>query len=131
MNEIVFTKEYQSYKKHLSVLKMINPCLTNECFSIVYLNLSKSNFMKKIFAAIMSLMLLTSMSFAQAKQDAKAAKPATSHVKKDGTPDKRFKENKDAATTAKTTHVKKDGTPDKRFKENKDAKKPATTPKKS
>jgi len=78
----------------------------------------------------MSLMLLTSMSFAQAKQDAKAAKPATTHVKKDGTPDKRFKENKDAAT-AKTTHVKKDGTADKRFKENKDAKKPAATPKKS
>ena len=87
--------------------------------------------MKKIFAAIMSLMLLTSMSFAQAKQDTKAAKSATAHVKKDGTLDKRFKENKDAATTAKTTHVKKDGTPDKRFKENKDAKKPATTPKKS
>lgn len=86
--------------------------------------------MKKIFAAIMSLMLLTSMSFAQAKQDTKAAKSSTAHVKKDGTADKRFKENKDAAT-AKTTHVKKDGTPDKRFKENKDAKKPVATPKKS
>lgn len=33
-----------------------------------------------------------------------------SNVKKDGTPDKRYKENK---------HVKKDGTPDKRYKENK------------
>lgn len=31
-------------------------------------------------------------------------------VKKDGTPDKRFKENK---------KLKKDGTPDKRFKQNK------------
>jgi hypothetical protein len=31
-------------------------------------------------------------------------------MKKDGTPDKRYKENK---------HVKKDGTPDQRFKENK------------
>ncbi len=35
----------------------------------------------------------------------------TAHLKKDGTPDKRFKENK--------VHLKKDGTPDKRYKENK------------
>lgn len=39
-------------------------------------------------------------------------------VKKDGTPDKRFKANQTTTTTA-TTHVKKDGTPDKRYKENK------------
>lgn len=40
-----------------------------------------------------------------------------SKIKKDGTPDKRFKENK---TTAKTTGpVKKDGTPDMRYKDNK------------
>lgn len=38
------------------------------------------------------------------------------HTKKDGTPDKRYKENK---------HVKKDGTPDKRYKENSDKKDPA------
>ena len=85
--------------------------------------------MKKIFAIIMSLMLITSMSFAQAKQDAKAAKPATAHVKKDGTADKRFKENKGAA--AHTAHLKKDGTADKRFKENKEAKKAAAPAKKS
>ena len=63
-----------------------------------------------------------------AKSDAKTVAPATQAkpvakapaatdkngtvLKKDGTPDKRYKENK-------TTHVKKDGTPDKRFKENK------------
>lgn len=35
--------------------------------------------------------------------------PQGKHLKKDGTPDKRYKENK---------HLKKDGTPDKRFKEN-------------
>lgn len=41
----------------------------------------------------------------------------TTHVKKDGTADKRFKENK---TVVKTVGpVKKDGTPDKRFKANK------------
>ncbi|MBZ4191450.1 hypothetical protein [Niabella beijingensis] len=40
----------------------------------------------------------------------KAAPPATAHLKKDGTPDKRYKQSQ---------HLKKDGTPDKRFKENK------------
>ncbi|MDQ0784156.1 hypothetical protein [Chryseobacterium sp. W4I1] len=40
---------------------------------------------------------------------AKTAKPAAK-MKKDGTPDKRYKENK---------NLKKDGTPDKRYKANK------------
>ncbi|WES96749.1 hypothetical protein P2W68_18100 [Chryseobacterium arthrosphaerae] len=40
---------------------------------------------------------------------AKPAQPAAK-MKKDGTPDKRYKENK---------HLKKDGTPDKRYKANK------------
>jgi hypothetical protein len=38
----------------------------------------------------------------------------TTHDKKDGKPDKRYKENK--------LHLKKDGTPDMRYKENKQAK---------
>ena len=42
---------------------------------------------------------------------------ATGPVKKDGTPDMRYKKNQAAADTTK--HKKKDGTPDKRFKENK------------
>jgi len=42
-------------------------------------------------------------------------------TKKDGTPDMRYKANKNAAAAKKTTHVKKDGTPDQRFKENKKA----------
>ena len=42
------------------------------------------------------------------KEDAKGP------LKKDGTPDKRFKENK-----VPKGPLKKDGTPDKRFKENK------------
>ncbi|MFT3824473.1 MAG: hypothetical protein QM731_11155 [Chitinophagaceae bacterium] len=58
---------------------------------------------------------------ASAKQDKKpatteTAKTAAGPVKKDGTPDKRYKANKQAADTV---HMKKDGTPDKRFKENK------------
>lgn len=44
------------------------------------------------------------------------AKPA---VKKDGSPDMRYKANKDSAKVAKPAHVKKDGTADKRYKENK------------
>ncbi|CAA7197044.1 hypothetical protein [Chryseobacterium potabilaquae] len=41
--------------------------------------------------------------------ESKTAKPAAK-MKKDGTPDKRYKDNK---------KLKKDGTPDKRYKENK------------
>lgn len=41
---------------------------------------------------------------------AKPVVAAGTHVKKDGTPDKRYSENK---------RLKKDGTPDKRYKENK------------
>lgn len=57
------------------------------------------------------------------KTPEQTATPAPSNrLKKDGTPDKRFKENKkeEAAPAGPT---KKDGTPDKRYKENK------TTPK--
>jgi len=56
----------------------------------------------------------------EAKKDAKVAtapattasttKPSSMKLKKDGTPDKRYKENQ---------KLKKDGTPDKRYKENK------------
>ena len=42
-------------------------------------------------------------------------------VKKDGTPDMRYKENKEAAKPVGP--LKKDGTPDKRYKENKEPKK--------
>lgn len=44
----------------------------------------------------------------QVKTEAPKADNGTK-LKKDGTPDKRYKENK---------HLKKDGTPDKRYKEN-------------
>ena len=49
--------------------------------------------------------------------------PAAGPKKADGTPDMRYKANKDAAKTP-TQHLKKDGTPDKRYKENKPATKP-------
>lgn len=48
----------------------------------------------------------------------KVEKTVTStHVKADGTPDKRYKENK--ATAKAAGPVKKDGTPDMRYKANK------------
>ena len=44
------------------------------------------------------------------------------HLKKDGTPDMRYKENKtyvSPSSSSSTTHLKKDGSPDRRYKENK------------
>lgn len=88
--------------------------------------------MKKLSSLLLALtMMVSGVSFAQntsapkaksattqaapkekASPDAKAAAP----VKKDGTPDKRYKANK---------HLKSDGTPDKRYKENKTTAAPA------
>ena len=73
--------------------------------------------MKKLF------ILLTALMFGFATLTSSAStfqqKPATTqHLKKDGTPDKRFKENK----TPKGP-LKKDGTPDMRYKANKTVKK--------
>jgi hypothetical protein len=73
--------------------------------------------MKKLFT------LLTALMFGFATLTSSAStfqqKPATTqHLKKDGTPDKRFKENK----TPKGP-LKKDGTPDMRYKANKTVKK--------
>ncbi|WP_029282227.1 hypothetical protein [Pedobacter sp. R20-19] len=60
---------------------------------------------------------------ADAKKEAKKVETktttATTKVKADGTPDKRFKENKTKAVTKIET--KKDGTPDMRYKANKTA----------
>lgn len=66
--------------------------------------------MKKILSTLMALFVVASFSLAQVKPTTTTTKQTTQHVKKDGTADKRFKENK---------HKKKDGTPDKRYKENK------------
>lgn len=73
--------------------------------------------MRKLLFALTALLGLTLSVNAQDKSKKAAAKPATetkAPLKKDGTPDKRFKENKKAKGP-----LKKDGTPDKRFKENK------------
>ncbi|MDP9041115.1 MAG: hypothetical protein M3N30_03975 [Bacteroidota bacterium] len=103
--------------------------------------------MKKLFLASLFLCCFSIFSNAQAgpaqTTPVKAKKPATTAVaakpdktsvvkpatgtsatsaptKKDGTPDMRYKSNKDAAKKASApTHLKKDGTADKRYKENK------------
>ena len=79
---------------------------------------------KKI-TLIALLYLVFNLTFANAQTNQKAAKPANveqskeQKVKKDGTPDRRYKQNKDAAKPAPQGPTKKDGTPDMRFKENK------------
>jgi hypothetical protein len=90
--------------------------------------------MKKIFLLVFSIIMMGNMVMAQdsktktsqkkvnkTPEQTATATPA-GKMKKDGTPDKRYKENKkeEAAAAGPT---KKDGTPDKRYKENK------TTPK--
>jgi len=93
-------------------------------------HLKKNAIMKKIVLTLSLLLTLGAISFAQTTpKDKKPAttttKPAatTTHTKKDGTADMRYKENKDAAKAKPATaHVKADGTPDKRYKENKPAK---------
>ena len=93
----------------------------------------KTKKMKKLMVALFFLMSISLGSFAQtpttkgptapvAKTEKTAAttKPkaatTTVHAKKDGTPDRRFKENKNTSVK----HIKKDGTPDRRYKENKE-----------
>lgn len=89
--------------------------------------------MKKNLATLLAVVFLATASFAQPKKTEKAkaevkkaqAAPAkkeaaATKLKADGTPDKRFKENK-AATPAKPAGpTKKDGTLDMRYKANKD-----------
>ncbi len=78
--------------------------------------------MKKLSCLMVTFLLILGLSMSHSV-NAQTAAPSkttttTTHVKKDGTPDKRYKENKSKKTTEKK-HLKKDGTLDKRFKENK------------
>jgi hypothetical protein len=82
--------------------------------------------MKKLFLIASLVLASAGIGFAQTTPAApaktkteKTAKPAAAPTKKDGTPDMRYKANKDAAKTP-AQHTKKDGTPDMRYKENKD-----------
>lgn len=71
--------------------------------------------MKKLFLAVAFLIFASGVaSFAQ-KSTATSAN--TKHLKKDGTPDRRYKENKKEEKPA-SGPTKKDGTPDMRYKAN-------------
>ncbi|MDE3251527.1 MAG: hypothetical protein KGO92_01900 [Bacteroidota bacterium] len=90
--------------------------------------------MKKILLALSLMLGMTGLTFAQTKKAEKAktaatkpaAKPSTAAAptKKDGTPDMRYKANKEKAKTV-AGPTKKDGTPDMRYKANKEKAKPA------
>ncbi len=85
--------------------------------------------MKKILAGILAFMFLATSVFAQSNQQPASKTTTQQHVKKNGTADKRFKENKQTTTAVQsTTHLKKNGTPDKRYKENKDVTTKKVTP---
>jgi len=82
--------------------------------------------MKKILVVLLTAFGLSMASFVQTKPAEKAKAPAANTaaapVKKDGTPDMRFKTNKEAAkATTPAGPLKKDGTPDMRHKANKEA----------
>jgi hypothetical protein len=85
--------------------------------------------MKKLLMIASLVLASVGIGFAQTTPAApakskteKTAKPAAGPTKKDGTPDMRYKANKDAGKAAPAGPTKKDGTPDMRYKANKDAK---------
>ncbi|MFT3687410.1 MAG: hypothetical protein QM783_21220 [Phycisphaerales bacterium] len=90
-------------------------------FYTLAIQTKKYNTMRKLMFALVALLGLSLGANAQDKSKKTPPPPppkeAKAPLKKDGTPDKRFKENKETKAP-----LKKDGTPDKRFKENKEAK---------
>ena len=106
-------------------------------FSLKFITLK----MKKIVTGVLAFLMGASIAIAQTPAATTQDKPKTEHkadkgqkahkpgqdstarpFKKDGTPDKRFKDNQENKDGKPQGPVKKDGTPDKRFKENKDGK---------
>lgn len=66
---------------------------------------------------LLSIIALCAIMFSVNAQGSAASQ---GKMKKDGTPDMRYKENKDVKpAAAANVKLKKDGTPDKRFKANK------------
>ncbi len=84
--------------------------------------------MKKLFSLLMLVAFLSTATFAQTTSPRSTGTMHTTTqntkkgvgMKKDGTPDKRYKMNK-AEKPAQAGPMKKDGTPDKRYKANKTA----------
>jgi hypothetical protein len=80
------------------------------------------------FVAVLLCSFWLSAAQAQTTTPAKAS-TTTGPTKKNGTPDMRYKANKDAATKPAPVHTKKDGTADMRYKENKTTTTTPTQPK--
>lgn len=83
--------------------------------------LSNLFIMKKLFLIVFLAAGLMFSGHAQTKKSGTAQSksvPSKQVKKSDGTPDMRYKANKEAAKKKAQGHVKKDGTPDKRYKEN-------------
>lgn len=87
--------------------------------------LIKLTAMKKLIIAVNILLFVTLTSYGQTKPAKKVTPPLivqttaakASPVKNDGTPDMRYKANREAAKTM--PKLKKDGTLDRRFRRNK------------
>jgi type II secretory pathway component PulC len=79
--------------------------------------LNKKINMKKMLLSLSLLMAISLTTIAQ--HSPKVKKEAAAKTKADGTPDLRFKENKEKKEVKSKGPLKADGTPDKRFKANK------------
>jgi hypothetical protein len=100
----------------------------------MFLLIVKQSTMKKLFTVLAIALFSFSTTFVDAQttqtQTSKTSTKAAVHTKKDGTLDKRYKENKASSSTTVTGPTKKDGTPDMRYKANKSTSKTTTTKKK-
>jgi hypothetical protein len=87
--------------------------------------------MKKLLTMLAMLMIgmSTTLVQAQTKKTAQVVTTTKAHTKKDGTADKRYKENKVSSSTTVVGPTKKDGTADMRFKANKTTTVKKVTPK--
>jgi hypothetical protein len=95
-------------------------CTLASSSSFIYFTFLTAIKMKKLSTLFTFILFVLSISL------------SAQHLKKDGTPDRRYKENKTVSSTpaysytpstttsssSSTTHLKKDGTPDRRYKEN-------------
>jgi hypothetical protein len=98
------------------VMKRVIALLLLVCFSTTFIVAQDTKSVKKEPAK-----KVTTTVDKEVKTDNKANPPAGVPTKKDGTPDMRYKENKEAAKAVPAGPTKKDGTLDMRYKENKEA----------
>jgi hypothetical protein len=85
--------------------------------------------MKKLLTmfAMLLIGMSTTLVQAQTKKTTQVVTTTKAHTKKDGTADKRYKENKASTSTTVVGPTKKDGTADMRYKANKTTVKKVTS----